>query len=53
MKVLPFLMGAFTFTAIMVSCNAGPDAEAQADSIQQKKTADSLVVVQEAEAKTK
>lgn len=48
---LSFLVGVFTLTALLVSCNTGSDAEAKADSIQQKKSEDSAISVHEMQMK--
>ncbi|MDE3253121.1 MAG: energy transducer TonB [Bacteroidota bacterium] len=48
---LSFLVGVFTLSTFLVACNTGSDAEAQADSIQQKKSEDSAVSVHEMQMK--
>lgn len=45
-KRFPFFIGACTLAIFLVSCSTGPDEEAVADSIQQKKTTDSTIAAE-------
>ncbi len=53
MNVLPFLIMAFTVTALLVSCKGGPNADTQKDSLQQKKSTDSAISVHEMQMEAK